>query len=84
VIRLPNVDLADPLQLNLEHWQKFISDTGGFCHLTRPRSQDDVVGYCTKYVLKEGDLTLSDNLNPYEAGDQVALFAPRTRSPVRR
>src|SRR5687767_340271 len=43
VLRLPGIDLADPNQLNLEYWQKWISDTGGFCHLTRPRGQGDVV-----------------------------------------
>lgn len=77
VIRIPNVDLSDALQFSLAEWQKFISETGGFCHLSRPRNQSDVVSYCTKYVLKEGDLTLSDNLNPYESHDQVALFAAR-------
>lgn len=82
VIRLPNVDLADPLQLNLEQWQKFITETGGFCHLSRPRNQEDTVSYCTKYVLKEGDLTLSDNLNPYEAADQLALL-PATPNRLR-
>lgn len=81
VIRLANVDLADPLQFDLKHWQKWITETGGFCHLSRPRNQEDVVGYCTKYVLKEGDLTLSDNLNPYEASDQLALLtAPSKRA----
>lgn len=80
VLRLPSVDMSDPLQFNLAHWQEFITDTGGFCHLARPRNQDDVVGYCTKYVLKEGDLTLSDNLNPYESADQLALLtAPPKR-----
>jgi len=74
LLRLPNVDMSDPLQFSLAHWQKFITDTGGFCMLERPRNQLEVVGYTTKYVLKEGDLTLSDNLNPYEAADQIALF----------
>ena len=74
VLRLPSVDLADENQFNLAWWQKWICETGGFCHLTRPRAQGDVVSYCTKYVLKDGDLILSDNLNPLEAKDQLALF----------
>lgn len=75
VIRLPNVDLADAGHFSLAYWQKWISDTGGFCHLTRPRAQADVLSYCAKYVLKEGDLILSDSLNPYEAGPQLALLS---------
>ena len=42
-----------------------------------------MLSYTTKYVLKEGDLILSDNLNPLEAGSQVALF-PATPKPKRR
>jgi hypothetical protein len=64
VLRLPGVDLAERTQFSLEHWQKFISDTGGWCWLQRPRSQGDVVSYVTKYVVKDGELVLSDNLEP--------------------
>ena len=80
VLRLPNVDVSERSQFSLEHWQKFITETGGFCHLTRPRAQGDVVSYCTKYVLKEGDLQLSGNLNPLEGDHQLALFAGSGRS----
>lgn len=73
LIRLPNVHLDDRGHFSLEYWQRFISDTGGFCHLTRPRAQQDVVSYTVKYVLKEGDLILSGNLNPTEAHGQIAL-----------
>ena len=73
MVRLPGVDLSDAGQFNLGYWQKFITETGGFCYLERPRSQADVVSYTTKYVLKEGDLILSDNLNPLETGNQMAL-----------
>ena len=64
LLRFPDVDLSDPLQLSLATWQKRISDTGGFCELSRPRGQADVVSYVTKYVTKGGDLVLSDNLSP--------------------
>jgi len=64
VLRVPGVDLADPAQLSLATWQKRFSDTGGFSWLTRPRAQGDVVTYVTKYVTKDGELILSDNLSP--------------------
>jgi len=69
--------MADPAQFNLGEWQKFITETGGWCWLEVPKCQGDVVTYCTKYVLKDGDLTLSDNLNPYEHDQQMALFKPQ-------
>jgi hypothetical protein len=64
LLRFPDVDLADPLQFSLASWQRRISEAGGFCWLSRPRDQADVVGYVTKYVTKDGELILSDNLSP--------------------
>lgn len=64
LIRVPGVDLDDPLQLSLAAWQKRITETGGFCWLARPRHQGDVVSYVTKYVTKDGELVLSENLSP--------------------
>jgi hypothetical protein len=64
LLRLPSVDLADPTQFNLGYWQQFITDTGGWCWLARPRDQGDVVSYVTKYVTKDGDLVFSPNLSP--------------------
>jgi hypothetical protein len=84
VLRLADVDLSDASQFSLAHWQKWITETGGFCRLERPRSQADVVSYASKYVLKEGDLTLSDNLDPYEAGSQMALFRAATAAARKR
>jgi hypothetical protein len=66
LVRMPGVDISDPAQFSLEHWQKRLSETGGWVWLSVPRSQGDVVGYVTKYVTKEGDLVLSDNLSPCE------------------
>jgi hypothetical protein len=64
LLRMPGVDLADRYQFSLAHWQEWISGTGGWAWLSVPRAQTDVVSYVTKYVLKEGDLILSDNLSP--------------------
>lgn len=79
LIRLPGIDLADSGQFNLAHWQKWISETGGFCHLTRPRAQAEVVGYTTKYVVKDGELIFSGNLNPLEVNGQLAMFSTAGR-----
>ena len=83
VIRIPDVDLADQGQFSLAYWQRFITETGGHCRLDRPRGQADVLSYTTKYVLKEGDLILSDNLNPLESGSQLALLQPEVKRPAR-
>lgn len=64
LLRVPGVDLADPRQLNLVRWQKFICDTGGWCRLERPISSADTTRYVTKYVTKDGELALSPNLSP--------------------
>jgi hypothetical protein len=64
LLRLPGVDLGDRSQFSLADWQRFISETGGWCWLTRPRNQGDTVGYVTKYVTKDGELVLSGNLSP--------------------
>jgi hypothetical protein len=66
LLRLPDVDLGDRAQFDLGKWQERITDTGGWCWLARPRSQGDVVSYVTKYVTKDGELILSDNLSPEE------------------
>jgi hypothetical protein len=76
LIRTPEVDLADPEQLSLEHWQKFITDTGGWCWLTRPRDQAGVVAYVTKYVTKDGELVLSPNLSPAVDPTPALALAP--------
>lgn len=80
VLRVPEVDVSDRSQFSLAHWKRFIDETGGFCKLERPRDQGDVVSYCIKYLLKEGDLHLSGNLNPLEADQQLALFQANRRS----
>jgi hypothetical protein len=64
LLRLPDVDLSDRTQFSLAEWQERMSATGGWCWLSRPRDQADVTSYVTKYVTKEGELILSDNLSP--------------------
>jgi hypothetical protein len=64
LMRLPGVDLADRNQLNLVEWQKFITETGGWCRLEPLGDQANVVSYVTKYVTKDGELILSPNLSP--------------------
>jgi len=64
LVRLPDVDLDHRDQFSLEHWQRWITETGGWCWLSRPRNQEHTVSYVTKYVVKDGELVLSDNLSP--------------------
>lgn len=64
LLRLPDVDLSNPRVFSLAHWQEWICGTGGWCWLSRPLSSEDVTGYVTKYVVKEGDLVFSRNLSP--------------------
>lgn len=75
LLRLPGVDLADRAQFSLADWQKHMSDTGGWCWLSRPRDQVDVTGYVTKYVVKDGELVLSGNLSPSVDPDPRLNFA---------
>jgi hypothetical protein len=52
-----------PRDFPVRYWQDRASD-GGFCKLEVPRSQSDVVDYCSKYVVKEGEILLSENFRP--------------------
>ncbi len=64
LLRVPGVELDDPLQFDLKGWERRFTETGGWADLQRPRCQEDVVGYATKYVVKGGELILSENLSP--------------------
>ena len=82
LLRFPDVDLADPAQLSLAHWQKRMCETGGYAWIERPSSQASVVGYVAKYVTKEGDLVFSDNLSPtVDRRPSLALGAPAAARP---
>lgn len=78
LLRFPGVDMRNPAQFSLAEWQKWITDTGGFAWLSRPRAQGSVVGYVTKYVVKDGDLVLSPNLQPaFDPAPPLPLVAVR-------
>jgi hypothetical protein len=77
VMRIPGVDLVDQEQFSLAIWQARITDTGGFSWLSRPRSSDQVVDYVSKYVTKDGELLLSDNLSP--GSDPIPPLIARQR-----
>ena len=66
LLRLPNHDVRDREQFSLAYWQRFATSLGGFAWLEIPRDTADVTGYVTKYVLKDGELVLSGNLNPWQ------------------
>jgi len=64
LLRFPGVDVSNRVEFSLKYWQEYISGTGGWAWLSIPRSQGDTVRYVTKYVTKDGELVLSDNLSP--------------------
>jgi hypothetical protein len=64
VLRFPGIDMSDARQFSLAYWQPWISETGGWAWLSVPRDQGEVVGYCCKYVTKDGELVLSESLSP--------------------
>ena len=64
--RLPNHDVRDREQFSLASWQRFATSLGGFAWLEIPKSTADITAYVTKYVLKDGELVLSPNLNPWQ------------------
>ena len=66
LLRLPNHDVRDREQFSLKTWQKFATSLGGFAWLEIPRDTADITAYVTKYVLKDGELELSPNLNPWQ------------------
>jgi len=64
LVRFPLVDIRGPegkAIFDLAYWQKWMTETGGFCRLDLPRSEQAVVQYVTKYVIKDGEIHWSDN-----------------------
>lgn len=78
VVRFPIIDIRGPEGRNifdLGYWQAWMTDTGGFAWLQIPRSQQAVVQYVCKYVVKDGDLDLSPNVEfPSADGEQLLLL----------
>lgn len=78
LFRLPGVDMADPAQFSLATWQKRMSETGGYAWLEAPEDQEAVTAYVTKYVIKDGELILSDNLSPaFDPNPPLPLATPQ-------
>lgn len=62
VVRFPVVPIIDIIPrdvFDLGYWQRFMTETGGFAWLEVPKSQQAVVNYVSKYVVKDGELELS-------------------------
>lgn len=64
LLRLPDHDSRDPSVFSLRHWQKVAQDLGGHAWLEVPKDSFDVVNYVTKYVIKGGEIYLSETFNP--------------------
>ena len=79
LVRFPLVDIRGPEGRNvfdLGYWQKWMTDTGGFCWLELPRSVEATANYVTKYVLKDGELVWSQNCEfAAPPGQQLQLVA---------
>lgn len=73
VLRAPLVNARDRDQLDWSYWQNWFTNTGGFCWMEPIRSQGDVLGYVTKYVVKDGELELSANCELTTAPGQISL-----------
>ena len=66
VLTFPDFDVAGEQGRTffpLAQWQETFTRTGGICRLELARSSDDVGGYVTKYVVKDGELHWSPLLS---------------------
>jgi hypothetical protein len=83
VVRFPGCDIRGQegrQVFDLGYWQKWFSGTGGFAWLEVPRSEQAVVAYVTKYVVKDGELELSRTVDFAAApGVQQLLIDGRRR-----
>lgn len=81
-------DLTDRDVFSYGKWKRFADNTGGFTWLEPVRASNDVVTYVTKYVLKDGDMFLSEGFaNEFQSSfftaprpAQAAAAARRPRS----
>jgi hypothetical protein len=77
VVRFPGTDIRGQegrAIFDLGYWQRWMTDTGGFAWLQIPRSEQAVVQYVTKYVVKDGELELSPQVEfARTAGQQLQL-----------
>lgn len=81
VVAFPGVDIRGPSGRDIfdfGYWSAWMTSTGGYCWLQPVRSQQAVINYVTKYVVKDGDLYLSNNVEFAAAsGDQLVLLERR-------
>lgn len=83
VARFPGVDIRGQegrQVFDLGYWQKKMTSTGGFSWLQIPRSEQAVVQYVTKYVVKDGELELSPTVEFAGAPGYQHLLQPGRRS----
>lgn len=87
ICRFPMVDIAGPEgreMFDLGYWSKWMSSTGGFAWLELPHSKQAVINYVCKYVVKDGDLELSPNVEfAAPSGSQLVLLDRRPRGTSR-
>lgn len=78
VVRFPLVDIRGQegkAIFDLGYWRNWMTETGGFVRLDQPRSQQAVVQYVSKYVVKDGELHWSDNCEfPHASGFQTTIL----------
>lgn len=82
VVRFPGCDIRGQegrAIFDLGYWQRWMTDTGGFAWLQIPRSEQAVVQYVTKYVVKDGELELSAQVEFARAAGQQLQLVQATR-----
>lgn len=65
LFRLPHHDASDPAVFSMRYWQKFAQELGGFAWLERPIDSVKTMAYVGKYVIKEGEIYISEGFNPH-------------------
>jgi hypothetical protein len=78
LVRFPDHDINDREQISLKYWQRYATDLGGFAWLQRPRNSTATTNYVCKYVLKDGEIFLSEGFDPNRPRgfDQSLLGSP--------
>jgi len=62
LLRLPSV--AAGFIPPIDDLQLLASESGGFCKVEIPRNQEHIVRYCSKYIVKGGELFFTDGWTP--------------------
>lgn len=64
-------------------FQQLASETGGFCKVEIPRNQEHIVRYCSKYIVKGGELFFTDRWAPVRVtmpGESENFILPSPRA----